>query len=532
MERMTKRTPPEDRMVNNKNNTQPRSMGASSLLEKAATAIFPLLAYAGGVTVVFGCATSTSVGTADADTDVDTDGDADTDADGDTDVDGDTDTDGDTDADTDTDGDSDVDTDADSDVDADADSDVDTDADTDVDTDADSDTSPCFYYVDVNADPGGDGLSWATAFNVVQDGIDAPAGNCEVWVAAGIYVIYETSGADTVLMRSGVDVYGGFSGSELLRSERNWETNVTVLEGHNLSELANVSRVVTSMTDSILDGFTIRGSACSSSLVRGGGMFVEGGAPKVANCIFENNEDWIAGGGLFARFSAAPVITNCTFHNNTGNGLFISQGSGTVTGSVTFSGNGARGVVASDSEVTVVNSVFTGNHSIGDGGAMYLNGGTTTAENLLFVNNTADGTGAVLFIDDIGPGVFRLTNSTIADNPNGAIVNSSSDVALANTILWENGPFEISDTTGLLAVSYSDVMGGYTGPGNIDADPLFNDPVADNYQLLTGSPCIDAANGDLAPLLDLNGNPRSDDPLSVDTGVGNPPFTDIGAYEF
>ncbi len=41
-----------------------------------------------------------------------------------------------------------------------------------------------------------------------------------------------------------------------------------------------------------------------------------------------------------------------------------------------------------------------------------------------------------------------------------------------------------------------------------------------------------AANGDIAPSTDLDGNPRADDTTVPDTGAGAPAYTDIGAYEY
>ncbi|UCG50122.1 MAG: right-handed parallel beta-helix repeat-containing protein, partial [Phycisphaerales bacterium] len=79
---------------------------------------------------------------------------------------------------------------------------------------------------------------------------------------------------------------------------------------------------------------------------------------------------------------------------------------------------------------------------------------------------------------------------------------------------------------------YSDVQGGWSGEGNLDADPLFMnadgpDGVAgtedDDLSLSITSPCIDAGSNDAVEpgATDLDGNPRI---------VGG--IVDMGAYEF
>jgi len=70
----------------------------------------------------------------------------------------------------------------------------------------------------------------------------------------------------------------------------------------------------------------------------------------------------------------------------------------------------------------------------------------------------------------------------------------------------------------------------------IDADPLFVDPDNGDYRLQAGSPCIDAGDNSAVPpdiTTDLDGDPRFvDDPDTADTGFGDPPVVDMGAYEF
>jgi hypothetical protein len=93
---------------------------------------------------------------------------------------------------------------------------------------------------------------------------------------------------------------------------------------------------------------------------------------------------------------------------------------------------------------------------------------------------------------------------------------------MKNCIFWNNYPDQIHNVIGGAEVTYCDVMGGYTGVGNIDADPLFADSLNGNFQITwanfpipdsSKSPCIDA------------GDP--DSPLDPDNTIA-----DIGAFYF
>ncbi len=102
---------------------------------------------------------------------------------------------------------------------------------------------------------------------------------------------------------------------------------------------------------------------------------------------------------------------------------------------------------------------------------------------------------------------------------------------MTNCILWGDAGGEIADWySATTTVNYSNVEGGHPGNGNIDADPLLVDPNGGDLHLAPGSPCIDAADGAAAPALDMDGNPRVDDPDTPNTGEG-PPWADMGAYE-
>jgi hypothetical protein len=93
--------------------------------------------------------------------------------------------------------------------------------------------------------PGGTGAcgrSWSSAFGDLRLALAAAGsdGSVEqIWVAEGTYK--PTSGSDrsaTFTLVGGVEVYGGFSGSETSLSQRNVESNPTILSG-DLLVLAN-----------------------------------------------------------------------------------------------------------------------------------------------------------------------------------------------------------------------------------------------------------------------------------------------------
>jgi hypothetical protein len=87
------------------------------------------------------------------------------------------------------------------------------------------------WYVNASA-AGGNGTSWACAFNDLQQALAASDAGDEIWVAKGTYK--PTTGTDrtaSFAMKNGVAIYGGFNGTETAQNQRNRATNVTILSG-------------------------------------------------------------------------------------------------------------------------------------------------------------------------------------------------------------------------------------------------------------------------------------------------------------
>ena len=174
---------------------------------------------------------------------------------------------------------------------------------------------------------------------------------------------------------------------------------------------------------------------------------------------------------------------------------------------------------------------------------MYIDLSSATLTNCIFNANSAD-TGGAMVIWYVS--TVTLANCTFATNSatNGrALVCDSlagqqaSTVEMTNCILWDGGHEIRNYNDSTITITYSDVQGGtgeaWFGEGCIDADPLL---AASDLHLKPGSPCIDAGNNAAVPpgvVTDLHGLPRFyDDSATPDTGLGDPPIVDMGAYEY
>lgn len=213
------------------------------------------------------------------------------------------------------------------------------------------------------------------------------------------------------------------------------------------------------------------------------------GSASILEGLTISNGSADRGAGIYATGGSNPTIRGCRVWNNTasahGGGMFNDSGG-----------------------PTLVNCSFDGNSSHW-GGGMYNSAGHPTLTGCTFSGN-------------------------LASSSSGGVYNEpGSNLTMANCILWGNSGSQISGS-GLATVTYSCVQGGWTGTGNIDADPRLAG--AGNVRLSPGSPCIDAGNNAAVPvgaLTDLDGHARFlDDPVTADTGSGTPPIVDMGACEY
>jgi uncharacterized repeat protein (TIGR01451 family) len=415
-------------------------------------------------------------------------------------------------------------------------------------------------YVDRDAPgPTHDGLSWATAYTNLQDGLDAAAPGDEVWVAEGVYVpTYQTDAGDgrtaTFVLKNTVSLYGGFGGygiSGTLRIERDWEVHVTVLSGDLdgndatdpngvVTDTANITgtnayHVVTgSGTDdtAVLDGFTITGGKADGSYphILGGGMYNHYGAPTLSNVTFSGNH--ASSGGGMSNYGS-PTLTNVTFsgnHARSGGGMYISWDSNPTLTNVTFSRNHAHygGGIFNRSNLMLIDVTFSGNRVDEDGGGMYNDGDSDpTLINIAFSGNYSDGRGGgmcnhgnptlinVTFSGnhaaDFGGGMYNsgnptLTNVTFSGNHaadfGGGMYNSGNPTLTNITFSGNHADY---GGGGIAASGNPTLINCILWGNTASSDPQVAGSATISYSLVEGG-YSGTVNLDAVPLfVDLNG---------------------------
>jgi hypothetical protein len=108
-----------------------------------------------------------------------------------------------------------------------------------------------------------------------------------------------------------------------------------------------------------------------------------------------------------------------------------------------------------------------------------------------------------------------LINNTIVSNTVGISLYRKytglpGNAAVYNSIIWGNDTSIRLRDGAQISVTYSDVQTTtvWPGEGNIKADPRFWAPASFNFRLRPSSPCIDAADLDVAPVTDIRGVAR------------------------
>jgi parallel beta-helix repeat protein len=194
-----------------------------------------------------------------------------------------------------------------------------------------------------------------------------------------------------------------------------------------------------------------------------------------------------------------------------------------------YSGDGGGIFCSQRSNPTITNNIISRNLANDDGGGIcccYYSS-PTIENNFITQNSASDYGGGFVVYNSANPVITNCTISiNTASNGGGIHCTSSASPTIKNCILWDDTPQELYG--GNPIITYSDIQGGWSGEGNIDADPLFIDPENDDFHLSDYSSCIDRGTDEGAPEFDFEGDSRWDHPDMPN----DPSIVDMGADEF
>lgn len=225
-----------------------------------------------------------------------------------------------------------------------------------------------------------------------------------------------------------------------------------------------------------------------------------GGNAVLTDCVFIENEgagvdgtgtlhvlrcSFVGNGGSCAGIRSLYdlVARECCFRRNKGTAIF-SAGNARVTRCAFVENSSYRspGAVEASGSLILEGCEFTGNSCGGlPAGAVAIRGDLLKADNCVFAGNSGgDGCGAIFTYATV---VVRLSNCTFIGNRGranaiGHPFLTPSLIELTDCVVWD-GPDLFTVLAAYpprIAVSHSNVQGGYAGQGNIDIDPLFVDP--------------------------------------------------------
>ena len=298
-------------------------------------------------------------------------------------------------------------------------------------------------YVNAGATPG-DGSSWAAPLQGVAEALRQAADGDQVWVAAGVYTPGQKR-TDSFLLKPGVSVYGGFSGSETELKRRDPEANQTILSGDiGLPGVPedNVFHVVTGADRALIDGFTISGGYSANARWRGpegltaqtagsspghgqgAGMLNFHTSPTVRGCVFQDNHALMGGAVCNVGSEAAPRFLDCAFWQN----------------SALAWGGGAANLLGA--RPLFVSCQFDSNLSEYKGGGMFNGlGAAPVLFNGLFRNNEAPHGGGVANEGDSSAILYYCTltgNRALADGPAVHQAGGRNLAVLLKTVVWDN----------------------------------------------------------------------------------------------
>lgn len=272
---------------------------------------------------------------------------------------------------------------------------------------------------------------------------------------------------------------------------------------------------------------------------QGGGIIVNTSNPVIRDCVFENNRAQHYGGAIAFMNDSDPKIINCSFTKNSaysGGAIHAEESKGQLIGLYIYEnftttdgtppGFDGGGICLRKSETLIERCIVVRNKSYWGAGISVKRQSVGTIKSCLIAENEG-GRGSGISVRNSESSINGCTiakNSADGGNNDfdgiGGIYCEEIGASITNSIIWNNSNGQIGSdkTASLPSVTYCSIEGGFTGSGNIAADPLFTGN--GDYHITPESPCIGSANATTSYIFDLDNKTRADDGIYT-----------MGAYE-
>ena len=273
------------------------------------------------------------------------------------------------------------------------------------------------YHVDAGAgSDSNDGQSWGEAFVTLNEALSTATVNDQIWIAEGVYTPGSSEGDSFTITgaQDGLKIYGGFENGDAF-VDRNPADHPVVLSGDiEDNDNTNANGVTPTAADIsgansdrilFIDGIT-RGPITGATVLDG--VTISGANGGVGAGLFCDGESSSQSGGI----ECSPTLANLIFAGNHSTG----------DGAALYNDGSDFGVANPD----LTNVLFTGNAADSDGGAIYNNGrsageASPTLTNVTLAGNEATDRGGALYNDGTeGAASPDLTNVLFTGNTAGS----------------------------------------------------------------------------------------------------------------
>ena len=348
-------------------------------------------------------------------------------------------------------------------------------------------------YVNGQMKTSGAGASWTQAKRTIGEAIDQATSGTQIWIANGTY-------HESLIMKGGMALYGGFQGKETRLSERNPITHPTIIDAGQIAKQEKIAVVtIWNVKNICLDGIIIKGGsdggiAClavddtltirncvilGNSAESGGGISIlYNQFPRVSDCVITSNTatyggglDYrihpnkpasfldnckivgnvadITGGGINVEYGNDLLIRNCIFNRNKTLRDYSVDGTG-------FSGVGG-GITCAYSSLKVINCTISQNIAGGGGGIFCDYESNPLIINTILDRNTHHAVFEAMswYYNGDSPGSVLSQSASKIKMDEGVFYSyADSDASLRNCLFYGNPDGDFFDEA---ATSYSGI---------------------------------------------------------------------------